>query len=171
MIARWRHSRLMYCTRATSISRVHFLEAFCACRTSMQAHLGQDRECLSGMWGRGKVLSKYECSGVWARRSLVEVWRPTCTVLSSYQVEECGSRVTWSPLCELRQEHTHSELRFTSHTSERQWCLMSQEFNERLPVKHMAWCLAHSCTGQLLQVPTWFPSAWQPHSTIYLHSC
>lgn len=39
-MARWRHRRLTYCTSATSISRVHFLEALCACRTSMQAHLG-----------------------------------------------------------------------------------------------------------------------------------
>lgn len=41
VMARWRHSRFTYCTSATSISRVHLLEAFCACLTSMQAHLGR----------------------------------------------------------------------------------------------------------------------------------
>lgn len=49
VMARWRHSRLMYCTSATSISRVHFREALCAWRTSMQAHLGGRR----AWWGRG----------------------------------------------------------------------------------------------------------------------
>lgn len=56
MMARWRHSWLMYCTSATSISRVHFLEAFCACRTSMQAHLGV------GTGGEGQ--SEAGCTGM-----------------------------------------------------------------------------------------------------------
>lgn len=52
MMARWRHSRLTYCTSATSISSVHFLEALCACRTSMQAHLGRARRA---RWAGGRV--------------------------------------------------------------------------------------------------------------------
>lgn len=46
VMARWRHRRLMYCTRATSISRLHLRDAFCACRASMQAHLeGTGQSC------------------------------------------------------------------------------------------------------------------------------
>lgn len=53
-MARWRHSRLIYCTSATSISRVHFLEALCAWRTSMQAHLGAEGEVGQGPRGGGE---------------------------------------------------------------------------------------------------------------------
>lgn len=41
VIARCRHSLLMYCTNATSISKLHFRQAFWAWRVSIHVHLMQ----------------------------------------------------------------------------------------------------------------------------------
>lgn len=65
VMAKWRHSRLMYCTSATSISRVHFLEALCACRTSMQAHLGWGEARWGGAGDRWAPLEPGRSSQRW----------------------------------------------------------------------------------------------------------
>lgn len=44
VIARCRHSLLMYCTNATSITKLHFREAFWAWRVSIQVHLKIERD-------------------------------------------------------------------------------------------------------------------------------
>lgn len=65
VMARWRHRRLMYCTRATSISRLHLRDAFCACLASMQAHLAGDRGRAAHSQSAGHLHLEYNYT--WSR--------------------------------------------------------------------------------------------------------
>lgn len=133
---------------------------------------GRTGSAFQGCQEEGKLFQSTIDQGYGHGGALWEVWKPTCTVLSSYQEEEWGSWVIWSPLSDLRKSTPILNLDLLSHdmTSEGYWCLTSQDFSERLPGKHMAWCPAPMYWSAAAGANT-VPSAWQPQSTFDLHSC